>query len=72
MLVGTKIQVGFVADLIFPLRDDVMMNDDYEKIIKMMWYQIKNKKGKRILKKQDKDRMGKEVGGSRRKKMIKP
>ena len=38
MLVGTKIQVDFMADLIFSLRDDVMMNDDYEMIEKMMWY----------------------------------
>ena len=38
ILVGTKIQVGFVGDLIFPLRDDVMMNDDYEMIVKIMWY----------------------------------
>ena len=36
ILMGTKIQVDFMADLIFSLRDDVMMNDDYEIIVKKM------------------------------------
>ena len=34
---GTKRQVVFVTNLIFPLSDDVMIKNDYEMIVKIMW-----------------------------------
>ena len=49
-----------------------MMNDDYKIIVKMMLAQVKNEKGKGILKKQIKGRKRKMVGGSRRKKIENP
>ena len=46
--VETKKQVIFVVNLIQALRDDVMMNNDYEMIVKKIWDWVKKEKEEEI------------------------
>ena len=47
----TKKQVDFIVNLILALRDDMMINDDYEMIVKKMWDWVKKEKREEIFKK---------------------